>query len=76
MKCDLVEIAKHMIEIVSGKSSPAASVRDTGGSDVSLKTKKGTLSAKRKRSLALQIEAATGSEPTESKSARKQTDDR
>jgi hypothetical protein len=77
MKCDLAAVAKQMIDIVGGKSSASWPARRIKSSDPSLMNNKDTASVKRKSSLLVQIEAATGgSETSEPKSARKQTDDR
>ena len=62
MKCDLAEVAREIIDIVTGKSSHESPATGNSGAGASPKwvTSKGNLNAKRTRSLLVQIEAATG----------------
>lgn len=62
MKCDLTEVAREIIDIVTGKSprkSSTTGISDAGASSKLLPSK-GNLNAKRTQSLLVQIEAAGG----------------
>jgi hypothetical protein len=75
MKCDLTEVAREIIDIVTGKSprkSSTTGISDAGASS-KLLTSKGNLNAKRTQSLLVQIEAAGGVRQKIARNVRKRT---